>query len=286
MTRKKPIKIPFTLKLIPWVFPKLEKISQQWATKYFEKIFFTPFRYKTPEKEIEAAETAQLFSVTCSSKRIQCYQWGMDESKPYILFVHGWAGRATQFRRFIEPLNKAGFNVIGFDGPAHGKSEGKRTSIAEFEEVIKAICQIKGLPAGIIAHSFGGGAALYSISRGLNVKKLINIASPTIGDRIIESYLKAIGGSKQTGENFKALVKKKQGKAFKEYTALEMIKSVPKDFNLLLVHDEQDKDVNIDHAKELIKVYPAAHLLTTTGLGHNRILKDDKVIEACVSFLS
>jgi len=285
MTKKQSIKVPLALRVIRWGFPKLEKISTRLSGWYFEKIFFTPYRYKTPEKELEAEATAQLFSVTAGGKRIQCYQWG-EESKPYVLVVHGWAGRSTQFRKFVSPFNEAGYRIIGFDGPAHGKSEGKRTSIAEFNEAMKALASIKGYPEAIIAHSFGGGASLYAIANGLPVKKLINIASPTIADRIIQSYLNAIGGSWKTGENFKALIKRRHGKAFEEYTALFLIRQVPPDLSLMLVLDEEDKEIDIIHLQELIKVFPSARPLITRGLGHNRILKDDKVISACLDFVS
>ncbi len=285
MTKAKPIKIPFAFRIIRWSFPKLEKISTRLSGWYFEKIFFTPFRYKTPEKELEAEATAKLFSVIAAGKRVQCYQWG-DDSKPYVLVVHGWAGRSTQFRKFIPPFNEAGYRIIGFDGPAHGKSEGKRTSIAEFEEAMKAIATSKGYPEAIIAHSFGGGASLYAIANGFPGRKLINIASPTIADRIIQSYLKAIGGSWKTGENFKALIKHRHGKPFEEFTTLSLIRQVPSELNLMLVHDEEDKEVELIHVHELIKIFPSARLLATKGLGHNRILKDEKVISACLDFIT
>jgi Serine aminopeptidase, S33 len=285
MTKSKPIKLPWPLLFTRWMFPKIEKISTRLSGWYFEKIFFTPMRYQTPVKELEAESTATLFTVVCRDKKVQCYQWG-DEVKPYILVAHGWAGRATQFRKFISPFNEAGYCVVGFDGPAHGKSEGKRTSIDEFADVMKGIAELKGMPSAIIAHSFGGGAALYAVSQGFPLKKLINIASPTMADRIVKSYLNAIGGSWKTGANFKELVKKKYGKPFEEFTAMHLIKSVPPDFKLMLVHDEDDKDVEIVSVHELIKIYPAARLLATKGLGHNRILKDEGVIEQCVRFVS
>ncbi len=273
------------MRIIRWGFPKLEKISARLSGIYFEKIFFTPFRYKTPEKELETETSAHPFTVLCEGKKVQCYQWG-DEAKPYVLVAHGWAGRATQFRKFIPPFNEAGYRVIGFDGPAHGKSEGKRTSIAEFEEVMKKISAREGIPQAIMAHSFGGGASLYAIARGLPVKKLINIASPTIADRIIKSYLNALGGTWKTGENFKALIKKRYGKPFEEFTAIHLITQVPPDLKLMLVHDEDDTDVDISSARELIKIFPSARLLATKGLGHNRILKDEGVIKQCLDFVS
>ena len=277
--------MPLPLRITRWVFPKLEKISGSLAVKYFDKIFFTPLKFKTPEKEIEAAVSAKKFQVICDSKKVQCYEWG-DESKPYVLVVHGWAGRATQFRKFVHAFNHAGLRIIGFDGPAHGQSEGKRTSIAEFSAAINQIASVKGLPVAIIAHSFGGGASLYAIANGFPVKKLVNIASPAIADRIIKSYLKVIGGSWETGLAFKKLIEQKHGKPFEAFTAIELIKKVPSDFKFMIVQDEGDRDVEMVHALELKKVYPPARLLQTSGLGHNRILKDEKVISDILTFVT
>lgn len=276
-------KIPFLLKLVRWIFPKLELVSTKLAVSYFERIFFTPLRYKTPYKEREFESSAQFFEIEWK-KRIQGYEWG-DSVKPYVLVIHGWAGRATQFRKFIPALIEDGYSIVGFDGPAHGRSEGKKTNLYEFEEVLKKIVEMKGAPVAVIAHSFGGGAALYAIMQGLPVKKLINIASPTIADEIVKSYLNAIDGSWKTGIAFKKLIHKEYGKPFEEFTAMHFIKEI-KDLDLLLVHDADDKDVLIIQAEELIKAYPKGKLITTHGLGHNRVLKDDKVISACLDFIT
>ncbi len=275
-------KTPPLLKAIRWLFPKLEWISTRLAVAYFEKIFFTPLRYKTPYKEKELESSATFFDISWKL-RIQGYEWG-DSSKPYILVIHGWAGRSTQFRKFIPELIKGGYRVVGFDGPAHGRSEGRKTNLYDFEEVLKKIIGMKGVPVAVIAHSFGGGAALYAIMQGLPITKLVNIASPTIADEIVKSYLKAIGGSWKTGAAFKKLIHKKYGKPFEEFTAMHFIKEIT-DLKLLLVHDADDKDVSIIQAEALIRAYPKGRLITTHGLGHNRILKDEKVISACLDFI-
>lgn len=275
---------PFMLKLVRWTFPRVEKLFPPLAHSYFIKIFFTPLRYKTPEKELVAEKFARKFSLEAAGKTIQCYEWG-EESAPYILLVHGWAGRATQFRRFIKPLMNSGMRVVGFDGPAHGKSSGKRTSIIEFEETLKKIFAVKGDPKGVLAHSFGGVAALYSAMHGLPVRKLVNIASPTIGDEVIKTYLMAVNGSWSTGEFFKKYVKRTTGKTFDEFSALHFVRHLPANVDLLLVHDENDKEVSIRQAEALLKAYPYAHLIRTKKLGHTRILKDEEVIRRIVTFL-
>jgi predicted alpha/beta hydrolase family esterase len=275
---------PFLLKLVRWFFPKLEKFAPPLAHQYFLRIFFTPLRYKTPEKELTAEKFARLFTLSVAGKTIQCYEWG-DEKAPYVLVIHGWAGRATQFRRFFKPLMNSGIRVIGFDGPAHGRSTGKKTSIDEFEATLRKMYEVKGEPLGMIAHSFGGVAALYSAMRGLKIRKLVNIASPTIGDEVIKTYLSAVNGSWSTGEFFKSYVFKTSGKTFDEFSSLHFVKHLPSPVDLLLVHDENDKEVAIRHSEELMKIYRYAHLIRTKKLGHTRILKDDDVIRKSVTFL-
>lgn len=281
MSRKKD-KTPLPLKIVRWLYPKVERVVPILAHRYFLRLFFTPLRYGVPEKEKKAESFAEKFTLDVADKKIQCYSWG--KGKP-VLFVHGWAGRATQFRRFVKPLTAAGFHVVGFDGPAHGNSSGSRTSILEFEETLKAIYKKVGEPEAIIAHSFGGGAVLFAAMNGLRIHKLINIASPTIGDEIIHTYLKAINGSMATKDFFKNFMVKEYGKSFDEFTAMHFIRHLPEPINLLLVHDQNDKEVNLSHAEALVRIYPAARLIKTKGLGHTRILKDNDVIRQCVTFI-
>lgn len=280
---KKKSKTPLSLQIISSIFPALERLFPALANRFFAYLFFTPIGYPTPEKELKSEDFAEKFILTVDEKKIQGYRWG--QAPKTILVVHGWAGRATQFRRFVKPFIKAGYQVVGFDGPAHGKSSGHSTNLNEFLTVIQSLHdQFKNIE-GIIAHSFGGVASVYAVAEGLPVKKLVNIASPTIADEIINTYLKALGGSAKTGQAFKEWIMRKYGQPFEAYSSLAFIKRVPVDFSLLLVHDEDDKEVSMDHPLELIKTFPQARLYKTSGLGHTRILRDDAVIQKAVTFI-
>lgn len=270
------------LKGVQLVYPLLEKTLPSVAHRFFITIFFTPLNYPVPEKEKFIERQAQKFSFRVNNKKIQCYSWG---EGPVVLLVHGWAGRATQFRKIITALVAESFRVVGFDGPAHGHSQGTSTNIREFEEVLQAMYRHVGVPEGIIAHSFGGGAVLYAATQGLKVKKLINIASPTIGDEIIATYLKTIKGTEQTKHFFKSYIMRETGKSFDEFTAMHFIRHLPEPISLLLIHDEHDPEVPLIHALKLKEVYAGASLFTTKGLGHTRILRDEAIIERCISFL-
>lgn len=278
---KKKHKIPLPLKFIRWAFPKLESLSPALAAAWFQHLFFTPFRYKAPEKELEAIATAETYQLNTATNTIYVYAWG---AGPSVIMVHGWAGRGTQFRKFIEPFNEAGYRVVCLDGPAHGKSSGRKTDIREFADAIKAVYEHeKGI--AIIAHSFGGVSALFAMAEGLSNKVLINIASPSIGEKIIQAYLIALGASARIGLRFREYIQKKTGKTFEDFSALRIIRRISPDTHLLLVHDKDDAEVTIDHPRELQKVFPQALLFETTDLGHNRILKDEKVINRCVTFV-
>ena len=273
---------PTLLKIVRWLYPKVEALVPFLAHRYFIRIFFTPLRYKVPEKEKALAARATWFTINAAGRKIQCYAWG---SGPVVLLVHGWAGRGTQFRKIIETFSNQGYRVIGFDGPAHGKSEGRKTNIVEFGETLTELFRHFGVPEGIIAHSFGGSAVLFAAMQGLKVRRLINIASPTIGDEIINTYLRAVRGSQGTKDFFKSYIRRAYGKSFDEFTSLHFIKNIPKAIDLLLIHDENDEEVILKHARELKRSYPRARMMITRGLGHTRILKDAMVIEACVTFV-
>jgi esterase/lipase len=280
--QKKKDKTPFILKVVRWGFPKLEKIAPALAHRYFIKIFFSPLQYPVPEKERRAESFAKKFTLQVAGKTVQCYEWG--DKGPAVLLIHGWAGRATQFRRFIKPLLGAGYRVVGFDGPAHGNSSGKTTNVLEFDDVTRKLYD-RYEPEAIIAHSFGGVTALYSIMNGLPIVKLINIASPSIGDEVIRTYLRAVNGSWPTGEFFKKYVVQNMGKTFDEFSGLYLVQHVPHNVHLLMIHDDTDKEVDIKHSEAILQVYSHANLIRTHKLGHTRILKDDEVIRRCVTFI-
>jgi pimeloyl-ACP methyl ester carboxylesterase len=269
MSRKD--KTPWLLKLVRWVFPRLERVAPSLA-------------HKRPFKEDEFVESAGKSFLQVNQKRIQVYAWGKPEH-PAVWVVHGWAGRATQFRKFIPALTTAGYRVVGFDGPAHGLSEGRQTNILEFEEIFKQLAGKIGEPAAVITHSFGGVAVLYSMANGWPVQRLINIASPTIGNEVINTYLRAINGSPSTGQAFQKWMIKTYGKSFDEFSGIHLIQHLPSPVKLLLIYDENDEEVTINHADAMLEVYPQAKLIKTNGLGHNRILKEDAVISACIGFI-
>jgi pimeloyl-ACP methyl ester carboxylesterase len=281
---KKPFKEPFLLKFTRWIFPKLERAAPFLAVRLFTQLFFTPLHFGFPTKEKAWVKTSEKSEVNIGGKKIAVYEWG-DRNKPAVLFVHGWAGRGTQFRKFFEPFIQGGFRILAFDGPAHGKSEGKQTTVIEFEEVVRYLWHRGDPPAGIIAHSFGGTVALYAAFKGLSIGKLVMIGTPVIGDLVIKGFLKAVNGTEKTGVAFRKRLMEKYGRSFEEFSAEHLLPRLPEPIDLMIIHDRDDKESPIRHAEEGVRLYPDAKLFRTQGLGHNRILRDGAVIDSCLKFM-
>ncbi|MBL3656507.1 alpha/beta fold hydrolase [Fulvivirga sediminis] len=281
MSKKKKIKHPLPIKIIGWLFPKVEKLAPSIAKRWFVHIFFSPVRFKVPYGEQDARIEAKKGTLEYNGNKIQYYIWG--EGKP-VLFCHGWMGRGTQFRKFIPVFNNAGYQVVSFDAKAHGLSEGKKSHLMEFADITIMMHEEFGPFEMIVGHSLGGVAALHAIHQGVEASKLVMISSPTLKGKIIEPFkksIKASEGSKLYLENY---VQKKYGQPFETYDAVYIAQSL-RPIDILLIHDEDDNEVDLSNSTGFMDVYPQAKRVTTKGLGHTRILKDDQVIEAVLKHL-
>lgn len=282
VTKQKKVRVPLLMRMIRWTFPKVEALAPGYAHAWFVRLFFTPLRYSIPDHEMEMIRKAARFTVTAGEHKIECYSWG---EGPVVLFVHGWAGRASQFRNFVQRFTEAGYRAVAFDAPAHGLSKGSQTSIVDFKDSILALEKSIGDIQAVVAHSLGGTAGLYALTEGLNVNTVITIATPTIGDEIMSEFSSRLNSSPRAATYLKEFVTKKFGRPFDALMASHFVRHIPREIDLLILHDDQDKEASLRNARKLMEAYPKATFIKTTGLGHVRILRDVRVIEDCLAFI-
>ena len=53
----------------------------------------------------------------------------------------------------------------------------------------------------------------------------------------------------------------------------------------LLFHDRHDRDCSLNESKAIASAWNGSQLIVTEGLGHNRILRDERVIQKTVNFI-
>ncbi|WP_224482695.1 alpha/beta fold hydrolase [Robertkochia aurantiaca] len=271
-----PVYISFTAKVLKFISPVL-------ASRFAARLFGTPFKHKMPKRERKMDQESHQYRMKLRSadKEFVVYEYGSSEDR--ILLVHGWSGRGTQLSKIAERLIEKGYSTVSFDAPAHGKAPGSQTQMLEFiETVILLNEKYGGFKAGI-GHSLGGMTLLNAYNQGLRVDKLVTIGSgDKVWDIVLDFNLK-IGLNHDIAELMVDRFNEISGVNIHELSASIAARTV--DIPVLVIHDEDDRDVPLSAGLNIAKHLPQAELMTTSELGHRKILGDSRVIDKIIDFL-
>ena len=278
--RQRPV--PLILKLIRLAFRLGGSISPQLAGRVAYKLWFTPSRFPTPDSEQAVLESAEIDYHEINSQTIATYSWG--QTGPTVLLVHGWSGRGTQLGAFVEPLINAGYRVLSFDGPAHGRSSGKQTNLYEFADVILALNDHYGPFESVITHSFGGPCLAAAMRQGLNTSSVISISPPARVAALIEKFADTLSIPEKALKDFIRRFEDAYGKNIFEQASMQ---NSVRELSLpaLVIHDEDDTDVPWREGQAVAQAWKNASFIKTSNLGHRRILRDPSTIETAVDFI-
>jgi pimeloyl-ACP methyl ester carboxylesterase len=176
-----------------------------------------------------------------------------------------------------------GFRVVTFDAPGHGVSEGRRSSIVHFAKALQAAVVSQGPAYAVIAHSLGAAATLRAITRGLAVERVV-LLGPTRGPRDwAEQFRRQLGIPASVMEAMRERSERWLGARWEEFDVPEMARG--QRAPMLLFHDRNDAEVPWSDGAAIASAWPGARLVTTVGLGHRRILRDERVVAEAVAFL-
>lgn len=241
-----------------------------------------PPRFKRPEREVSNYENSKKSFFQIDEYKVACYEWG---EGPAIWIMHGWAGRASQFFAITEALVNSGYKVIGIDAPGHGDTNGTTSNVLLFERSLQELYKKYGKAYAFIGHSLGGATGFYALKNAIPFEKYISISAPIIPELILHESFDKIGAKQLTIDTMCDLIYKEIGTPFKKITAsywAEFAPAIP----YLIIHDENDKEASIDHAKALNKLLPGSTLHITKELGHIRIIRNPEIVEEVVNFLN
>ena len=275
------LKIPKVILITAKLF---EAISPKLATKFAAKLFTTPIKHKIPKREFQMNKESiqKTIFIPSINKEIVVYHYGKSNKK--ILLVHGWSGRGTQLVKIADELINLGYSTISFDAPAHGKSKGNSTIMVEFIASILELEKQFGPFEFAIGHSLGGMSILNVIRENLKVKKAVIIGSGDIIQDIIDDFIKKLKLKPEIGIKLRDHFEKKYGVEMNYYSASNAAKEVL--IPVLIIHDENDEDVNIKAAYNISENLKNSELMITKNLGHRKILGNEKVISKITTFLN
>lgn len=263
-------------------FAIAEQFSAALSGRWAQQIFFTP--QKRPPRPFERAclERALRFNVETKHGRIAAYAWG--DSGDTVFLAHGWSGHAGQFSALISALGAAGLRAVAIDMPAHGASEGERSSTVHFADAIGALRQVIGAPHAIVAHSMGAAATTLALARGqVSAERVVFVSAPAQFEPYWARFRQGLGLSRDGWNAMQAASEAWLGLPFAQVVPLAHAArmTVP----LLAFHDIADREVPVSEGRELVAAWPGAELVESEGLGHNRILADAATIARVTDFL-
>jgi pimeloyl-ACP methyl ester carboxylesterase len=264
----------------------LEKFAPNLLLKFTAKIFITPIHYPTPEREKEMI--SQSIQETCYvdsiKKKVNVYRYQNLESTKKILLVHGWSGRGTQLFSIAKEMAKLGYQVISFDAPAHGKSDGKKSHMKEFIQTIHTINETYGPFDYMIGHSLGAMSVANALSEGVQTKKAVLISGGDVVTDVITEFIDQLKIDRKFVGKLQRKFEKDFNLKMNDYSVSKIAKNI--EIPCLVIHDTIDTDVKVDAAHNIHKNLKNGELLITEGLGHRKILGDKTVIKEISNFLT
>ena len=215
--------------------------------------------------------------------RLRTYVWGDPATQPYILFAHGWSSHGTRIARWLSPLQAAGFAVVSFDQAAHGRSSGSRTTLPDFTCHLIAVARHYGPAAAVIGHSLGGAATALALARGLQAGRAVLIAPIADPLTAVERFSAMVWLAAHLGRRMFARYEHAMRFRVEELQAQHNAPRIGRP--ALIVHDLEDREVPWSEGECWARHWPQSRLLSTRGLGHNRIADDAGVIASALRFL-
>lgn len=267
-------------------FKTLAGLSPEIAAQSAFRLFCTPYSGKSKMKAPAIFHKANKLSFIIDGITVRGFQWPQNnKSAKTILICHGFDSSTYRFEKYVQQLFNEGFNVIAFDAPGHGVSDGKMINSLLYRNTILQIEKLYGPIYGIIAHSLGGlAAALAAEQLNDNNKKFVLIAPATEASTAIDNFFKVIPVNDKTIKAFENIIENLSGNPVSWFSITRVLQTVsPK---VLWVHDEDDLVCPYADTKKIQeKKLHHIQFLITKDLGHSKIYRDTKVQKAIVNFM-
>lgn len=249
------------------------------------RLFLTPMM-KTSVKEKEIFRNAEPLQFYFENKLIKGYRCNHPKENK-ILILHGFSSSCHNFDKYVAPLLDKNIEVLAFDAPAHGASEGITTNAVEYSVLIKKIHELYGPINGYIAHSFGGIAICLAMEDMLHDSntKIVLIAPATETNTAVDGAFSMLGLKNEVlRKTVDTLIFERSGKETDWFSIRRAMNNI--DASVLWFHDEND---DITPLTDALKVKSDNHsnikFVITKGLGHRKIYRDETVINETVKFL-
>ncbi len=262
----------------------LASVSPRKAAEKAFTLFCTPKR-----KAVKGIPAIEDKGTTCSLKAgghtIFGYRWN-HPAKRKVLIAHGFQSSLKNFEGFVTPLVNKGYEVVAFDAPAHGQSEGKEIVLPLYIKTLAVIYENYGPFDAYIGHSLGGLAIahfLETIPHDRSVK-VVFIAPATEITTIMDRFFRILHLNAKVRQAFNELSTEKTGISPENASIRRAMHNIHA--TVLWLHDIAD-DITLYSDVERVRSdnFHNINFVTTQGLGHRKIYRDQHTVEQIIDFL-
>jgi pimeloyl-ACP methyl ester carboxylesterase len=246
-----------------------------------ERLFFTPPRRPATPDVRALLERGRSFAVRVEGRRVVGWAWG---EGPAIVLVHGWGSRGARLGAFVEPLVALGRRVVTFDGPGHGASEGRMSSMIELARALRAVAEEQGPFDAAIAHSLGAAATTLALTSGLTLRAAAFLAPAADPAAWTVAFARALGFNQNSIDRMKRRSERRLRFRWDGLHVADLARA--QSARLLVLHDREDETIPWRDGQAIASAWPGAKLVTTQGLGHRDIARDAEVVRRATSFVT
>ena len=265
----------------------LTMVSPRKAAEAAFRIFCTPHAAKPPKKSPPVFHKADPLSLRSGVNMLRGWRWKAEHPNgKKVLIVHGFRSYAWKFEKFIPLLRKEGFEVIAFDAPAHGHSEGKLINAYIYKQALLDIEAAYGPFYAIIGHSLGGLATALAAEEMTEThqRKLVLVAPATETGSAIRNFFSILPVEQKVEQAFEEMILELSGKPISYYSVSRVAREI--NTQILWVHDKHDTICPFADVQPLLSEdLPNTRFLVTEKLGHSRIYKEQWVVKEIIQFL-
>jgi len=266
-------------------FRLLAAVSKKKAAAKAFELFCTP-QFRNVKELPAIFYEAENLRFKFQGYNIAGYRWNKGAGRK-ALIIHGFESSVVNFEKYITPLVKKGYEVLGFDAPAHGRSSGKTVNAIIFRDFIKYVCRHYGPVQSFIAHSFGGLAICMALAETGHDEgyRIALVAPATETTTALDHFFEFIKlDDAEVRKEFEEIITQMSGHPVSWFSIHRAVKKIKA--RILWFHDRDDK---VTPLKDVLRIKqenrPNIKFVITKGLGHRRIYRDANVGKAIVSFM-